>query len=66
MDNLEDPLEGCYMRDGGLFSLGWYLSWTPGDECATLDGMFTADELMEIARHMKHYDYMKTTDNRGY
>jgi hypothetical protein len=35
--------------DGGLYSLGWYLAWTPGDLDATLDGQFTADDLEAIA-----------------
>jgi hypothetical protein len=39
--------------DGGLFSLGWYLGWVPGDEKATLDGEFTAAELRAIADHME-------------
>lgn len=38
--------------DGGLFNLGWYLGWTPGDSEAVLDGRFTADELRAIADHM--------------
>ncbi len=39
--------------DGGLYDLGWYLAWTPGDETATLDGAFTAQQLRDIALHME-------------
>jgi len=39
--------------DGSLYDLGWYLSWIYGAESAVLDGEFTADELAEIAEHMK-------------
>ena len=39
--------------DGGLFDLGWYLAWSPGHDTATLDGEFTADDLIAIAEHMK-------------
>lgn len=37
---------------GGLFSLGGYVSWEPGDKTITLDGEFTADELRALAEHM--------------
>ena len=39
-------------KDGGLFCLGWYLAFTPGDENATLDGTFNAEELRSIADYM--------------
>lgn len=45
-----------YQENGGLYSLGWYLSWEVGQKKATLDGEFTADELAEIAAHMKETD----------
>jgi len=42
--------------DGGLFSLGWYLSWSPSSEQAALDGEFTSAELRAIADYMdEHY-----------
>lgn len=41
--------------DGGLFSLGWYLGWTPGDDSATLDGKFSIEELRAIADHMEKH-----------
>jgi len=46
------PLADCITPDGGLYSLGWYLGWTPGDERAVLDGEFTAKDLIDIAEHM--------------
>jgi membrane-bound inhibitor of C-type lysozyme len=39
--------------DGSLYSLGWYLAWTRGASDATLDGIFTADELEAIAVLMR-------------
>ncbi len=39
--------------DGGLYDLGWYLSWNVGDDTATLDGIFSADDLEAIAAHMR-------------
>jgi hypothetical protein len=38
--------------DGGLYCLGWYLAWTPGNKTATLDAEFTSDELRWIADYM--------------
>lgn len=40
-------------KDGSLFSLGWYLDWTAGSSYATLDGDFSADDLIEIATYIK-------------
>ena len=39
-------------EDGSLYSLGWYLEWDVGEKNATLDGMFTSQELRDIADHM--------------
>lgn len=36
-----------------LYSGGWYLSVDTGDETATLDGEFTADDLEAIASWMR-------------
>ncbi|MEE7625455.1 hypothetical protein V3O24_04715 [Methylobacter sp. Wu8] len=43
-----------FKEDGGLYDLGWYLSWNKGDESATLDGEFTADDLEAIAWWMRN------------
>lgn len=40
-------------EDGGLYCLGEYLAWSPGDETATLDGQFTAERLEAIAAWMR-------------
>ena len=50
---MEDPLASAYREDGGLYSLGWYLAWSPGEAYATLDGQFKADDLLAIAQHMR-------------
>ena len=42
-------------KDGGLFNLGWYLGWTPGNEDAVLDGDFTAKDLRAIACYMETF-----------
>lgn len=46
--------------DGGLYDTSHdashdYLKWKPGDDTATLDGDFTADELEAIADHMRRH-----------
>lgn len=46
-------LSQAVQKDGGLHDLGWYLCWTPDEHTATLDGTFTAEELMAIALYMK-------------
>lgn len=40
--------------DSGLFCLGYYIAWTPGEEKATLDDEFSAEELEAIAWWMRH------------
>jgi hypothetical protein len=40
--------------DGRLFCGGRYLAWAVGDEEATLDADFTADELEAIAWWMRN------------
>jgi hypothetical protein len=37
-----------------LYNCGWYLSWSPGDQEATLDGAFDAEELEAIAWWMRN------------
>ena len=49
----DECLKGVIKDDGGLYCLGWYLYWGIDDKEATLDGVFTADELIAIAQHMK-------------
>lgn len=45
--------------DGGLHNLGWYLSWHRGESTATLDGVFTADDLEAIATWMRAHTEVK-------
>lgn len=47
-------LSGAVDKDGGLYNLGWYLGWTPGESDATLDGQFTADDLEAVAWWMRN------------
>lgn len=47
-------LFGSIGPDDRLMNVGWYLSWAPGKEKATLDGDFTADELDAIAWWMRN------------
>ena len=41
-------------KDNGLYSNGWYLSWSIGRKDATLDGVFTVEELEAIVWWMKN------------
>jgi hypothetical protein len=45
---------GCPPKNNQLHSLGWYLAWDPGDKEATLDGIFSAEELEAIAWWMRN------------
>jgi hypothetical protein len=49
----EELIKDCIRPDGSLYSLGWYLRWRVGDTVATLNGLFTANDLEAIARHMR-------------
>jgi hypothetical protein len=52
---LTDCIEaGCPPVKNQLHSLGWYLSWNPGDEQATLDGDYSAEDLEAIAWWMRN------------
>ena len=42
------------LADGGLADLSWYLDWQVGDEEATLDGPFSAEDLEAIAWWMRN------------
>lgn len=46
-------LKHMLQPDGSLANLGVYIGWEVGDERATLDGHFTADDLEAIALHMR-------------
>ena len=47
-------LAGTILANGDLDSLDWYLSWEVGEENATLDGVFNAEELEAIAWWMRN------------
>lgn len=49
---MDPEIEKTIQADGGLYSLGWYLSWDVGEEKACLDGEFTPNQLRSIADHM--------------
>lgn len=53
MEDKSDLIKEAVQPDGALYDLGWYLSWTPGDKEAVLDGRFTAEALRAIADHME-------------
>jgi hypothetical protein len=48
-ERAREILGDAVQPDGGLSCLGHYMAWTPGDETATLDSRFTADELEAVA-----------------
>lgn len=54
MDSKE-YLKEIVHEGGGLYSLGWYLSWNPSHTQATLDGQFTAEDLANISDYMNKY-----------
>ena len=48
-----DFLEECTTKEGGLYWCGAsYIDWNVGDNVVTLDGLFTAEALREIADFM--------------
>lgn len=49
-----EMLAGDTLTDGGLYNAIQFLSWTPGDEGATLDGNFSADHLEAIVWWMRN------------
>ena len=55
-ERMREILSDSITDDGGLYSLGWYLAWTPGNKDACLDGNFTAEDLEAVARWMRKYD----------
>jgi hypothetical protein len=52
MTNEEADISEYVTKDGGLYSLGHYMAWSPGMREITLDCDFTAAELRAIADHM--------------
>jgi hypothetical protein len=48
IDEAKQILLDDIQADGGLYNLGHYLSWTPGDKTITLDDQFELDELEAI------------------
>jgi hypothetical protein len=58
-EKAQEILGGWIQEDGRLYSVGAYLAWRAGDDCATLDGDFTADELEAIAW------WMRNTEGKG-
>ena len=53
-ERVRELLESALCEDDeGLYSCGWYLAWSKGNDDASLDGSFTADELEAIAYWMR-------------
>lgn len=50
---IDPDVKAAIQKDGSLYCLGWYLSYTPPDQEATLDGEFTANQLRSIAQVME-------------
>ena len=53
-DKATHILRDYIQPDRGLYCLGHYLAWTPGDDEITLDCRFTVDELDAIVWWMKN------------
>lgn len=47
-------LGGLIQPDGGLYDLGHYIAWTPGEEDVRLDDRFTIEELEAIVWWVRH------------
>jgi len=54
-EDAKEHLKDVVSKDGGLYSLGWYLGWNPREKFATLDGQFTAEDLFAIAIYMRDH-----------
>ena len=52
-DEAKEHLKDVATEDGGLYSLGWYLSYNYPSKSAILDGDFSADDLIAIGTFMK-------------
>ena len=50
----EETLKDYIQADKGLYCLGHYLAWTPGDKYIVLDDSFELDELEAIVWYMKN------------
>ena len=50
----KELLHDCIEEDDHLYLLDWYLEWMTGENHATLDGIFEAEELEAIAWWMKN------------
>jgi len=48
-DRAREILKNYIEPDSGLYSLGHYMAWTPGDDIITLDCKFDVEELEAIA-----------------
>lgn len=46
-------------KDNSLYCVNPYLSWSPDDDVAIIDGEFTADELEAIACWMQNNGKLK-------
>ena len=52
-EKAQEILKEYIQPDGGLYCLGHYLAWTPGEKAITLDCQFGADELEAIVWWMR-------------
>jgi len=57
---LSEAVEG----DNCLYDLSWYLEWLDGEDYATLDGCFEAEELEAIAWWMKNKGRKEKTNEK--
>lgn len=53
-DEAMDVLKEWIKPDGGLFCLGQYVAYTPGESTVVLDAEFSIDELEAIVWWMKN------------
>lgn len=53
LDRAREIMKGEIQKDGGLYNLGHYLAWIPGESTICLDCNFDAEELEAIVTIMK-------------
>ena len=58
-----DVLHEFIQPDNGLFNLGHYLAWTPGDDEIVLDDGFTVDELEAIVWWIRNHSGPSCTES---
>lgn len=49
-----DVLANAIRPDDSLHNMDWYIDWSPGQDTARIDGIFSAHTLQAVAWWMQH------------